>query len=143
MGAVIKREFVSYFKNPIGSFMIGAYALLSGLCFILSVVINNTSYMGAYFGVWLYFVNVILVSLLSFRFFSEEKKNKTDQLLLTAPVSIYSLVLGKYISACAVFTIATIVNILYAFIVALFGTLQVGDFIMQFIGCLLYTSRCV
>ena len=98
-----------------------------------------SSNMSSYFGIWLYFVNVVFVCLLSFRFFSEEKRNKTDQLLLTAPVSLFSVVTGKFFSAAIIFTAASAVNILYAFIVGMFSKLAIGDFIIP----VSYTHRCV
>ena len=143
MKAIIKRELASYFRNPVGPMLIGAYGILSGICFILSVVANMTTNMSSYFGVWLYFVNVVFVCLLSFRFFSEEKKNKTDQLLLTAPVSLFSVVMGKFLSAVIIYSAGSAVNILYAFVLGTFPnfakgeSIAVSDFIIQFIGILL------
>ena len=113
MISIIGREITAYFVNPAGYVLIGSYGILSGICFVLSVVANMSSNMISYFGVWLYFVNVILVCLLSFRFFSEEKKNKTDQLLLTAPISLFSIVMGKFLSAVIIFTVATLINLFY------------------------------
>jgi len=135
--AIFKRELSAYFKNPIGWIILAAYGFLSGLCVVLFVIANLSSSMNAYFGIWLYFVNVIVVSLLSFRFFAEEKKNKTDQLIFTSPVSIPGAVAGKYLSAVAIFTICTLFNIFYAFVISLFGEFHVGEFVIQMLGCLL------
>lgn len=137
MKAIFKREIISYFKNPSGYFLIGVYALVSGIFFVINVVSSMQTYLGSYFGMWIYFVNVILVSLLSFKFFSEEKKNKTDQLLFTSPRSILSIVMGKFFSAALIYFIASLVNILYLWIISMFGTIFLGDFIMQMIGSLL------
>ena len=133
MISIIGREITAYFVNPAGYVLIGSYGILSRICFVLSVVANMSSNMISYFGVWLYFVNVILVCLLSFRFFSEEKKNKTDQLLLTAPISLFSIVMGKFLSAVIIFTVATLINLFYAFIILLFSSSTTNDFIIQFI----------
>ena len=99
MTAILKRELVAFFKNPIGYFVIMIYAFLSAIVFTLFVVWQNTSYLGNYFGMWLFVVDIVVIAILSMRFFSEEKKNKTDQLLLTSPISLYSLVAGKFLGA--------------------------------------------
>lgn len=136
MGAIIRKEFTVYFKNPTGYFVLGIYTLLSGICFVFSVINNNILSMYSYFAIYLYLVNMVFVSLLSFKFFSEEKKNKTDQLFLTSPVSLYSVVLGKFISAFTIFAAGTAVNIMYAIILSIFGDFDFSTFIIQFIGVL-------
>ncbi len=137
MGAIFRRDMLACFRNPIGWFTVGVYCLVSGIMFTLTVMVSGQSYMGTYFGVWLYFANILLVSLLSFRFFSEEKKNRTDQLLLTAPVKISSVVLGKYLCGVCIYSAATLVNVLYAFVVSLFGQVSWNEFLMQMLGSLL------
>ena len=137
MGAIIKRELVAFFKNPIAYFIIAIYALLSAIFFTLFVVWQNTSYLGEYFGFYLFFVDMILVAVLSMRFFSEEKKNKTDQLLLTSPINLYSLVIGKFIGAMIVFIAATSVNLIYVLIIDTFGNLDYGALFSNIAGTLL------
>ena len=137
MKAVIKKELVSYFKNPIGYIVIGAYSLISGIFFVISVISSMQTYMGTYFGIYTYFANLVLVALISFKFFSEEKKNGTDTLLLTSPVSVYSLVLGKFVSGAVMFTLATLINVFYVLLISMFGTVYAGEFIMQMLGSLL------
>lgn len=137
MAAIIKKELVSYFKNPIGYIVIGAYSLITGIFFVISVISNMQTYMGTYFGSYMYFANLVLVALISFKFFSEEKKNGTDTLLLTSPVRVSGLVLGKFVSGALIFTAATLVNIIYVLLICMFGTVYTGEFIMQMLGSLL------
>ncbi|MBQ2720109.1 MAG: ABC transporter permease subunit [Clostridia bacterium] len=137
MTAIIKRELVAFFKNPIGWFVLAIYAFLSAILFTLFVIWQNTSYLGDYFGFWLFFVDMVVVGILSMRFFSEEKKNKTDQLLLTSPISLYQLVLGKFFGALIIFLLCTSINLFYVLIIDIFGTVDYGCLATNLIGTVL------
>lgn len=137
MGAVFRRDLLSYFKNAIGYFVVGVYCLITGVMFVITVIGSAETNASEYFGTWVYFANVILVSLLSFRFFSEEKKNRTDQLLLTSPVKISSLVFGKYFAAAVIYAGCTLINVLYMTILSFFGEVYWSEFVMQMFGSLL------
>ncbi len=137
MIAVFKRELVGFFKNSTAYLLLAIYAFLSALFFCLFVVLQNTSYMGGYFGTWLAVVNIIVVSILSMRFFSEEKKNKTEQLILTTPVSLTGVVLGKFLGGMTVFTACTAVNLIYVLVIDMFGTLDWGTVGSNFLGTFL------
>ena len=137
MTAILKRELVAFFKNPIGYFVIMIYAFLSAIVFTLFVVWQNTSYLGNYFGMWLFVVDIVVIAILSMRFFSEEKKNKTDQLLLTSPISLYSLVAGKFLGAYIILLICTALNIVYVLIIDAFGVMDYGSLLTNTVGTLL------
>jgi len=134
---VLKRELVGFFKNPAAYLILTIYAFLSGLFFCLSVVLADTSYLGELFGLYLFFVEIIVVAALSMRFFSEEKKNRTDQLLYTTPVSISGIVFGKFLGGMTVYAACTAINLVYIFIVAMFGTPDVGMNISNLVGTML------
>ena len=97
MTAIIKKEFISAFKTSYGWLLIAVYALLSAVLFSLFVLWLNTSYIGNYFGLWIFFVDLIFVSILSMKMLGEEKKTKTDQLILTSPIGVSGYVTGKFI----------------------------------------------
>ncbi len=137
MIAVLKRELVGFFKNSTAYLVLAIYAFLSALFFCLFVMLNNTSYLGGYFGLWLFIVEIIVVSILSMRFFSEEKKNKTDQLIFTSPVSLSGVVMGKFLGGMTVYTACTMINLVYVFIIDLFGTPDAGTNVANFVGTLL------
>lgn len=140
MTAILKRELVAFFKNPIGYFVIMIYAFLSAIVFTLFVVWQNTSYLGNYFGMWLFVVDIVVIAILSMRFFSEEKKNKTDQLLLTSPLSLYSLVAGKFLGAYIILLTCTSLNIVYIVIIDAFGVMDYGSLLTNVVGTLLILS---
>ena len=143
MLAIMKRELVSFFKNPIGYFTIMIYAFLSAIVFTLFVVWQNTSYLGGYFGMYLFIVDIVVIAVLSMRFFSEEKKNKTDQLLLTSPISLYSLVGGKFLGAYIILLTCTALNIIYVVIIDALGDLDYGALVSNTLGTLLIIAAMV
>lgn len=140
MWAVAKREYISFFKNPIGYFLMAIYGVLSAIVFSIFVLWNNTSYLGDYFGFYLIFVDIAVISVMAMRFFSEDKKLRTDQLLLTAPVPVSKLVLGRFIGAMLVFWTASLLNVIYIIVIDIFGNLDYGALFTNFIGSLLLTG---
>ena len=143
MTAILKRELVAFFKNPIGYFVLMIYAFLSAIAFTIFVVWQNTSYLGTYFGMWLFIVDMVVIAIMSMRFFSEEKKNKTDQLLLTSPISLYSLVIGKFLGAYTILLSCTALNIIYIVIIDAFGVIDYGALITNVLGTVLILAAMI
>jgi ABC-2 type transport system permease protein len=80
---------------------------------------------------------VFLLPILTMRMFSEDRKQKTDQLLLTAPISILEMVLGKYFAAVAAFMVGVAVTFLYPITISFFGVLPVAETISCYVGFIL------
>jgi len=140
MWAVAKREYISFFKNPMGYFLVAIYGVLSAIVFSIFVLWQNTSYLGEYFGFYLVFVDIAVISVMAMRFFSEDKKLRTDQLLLTAPIPVTRLVMGKFIGAMMVFWTASALNVIYIIVIDIFGNIDYGALFTNFIGSLLMTG---
>ncbi len=123
MIAIYKRELKSYFHGIIGPLFISAMLLMFGFFFALfnmigaSNNINGAVYNLGYWGL------MFLIPILCMRSFSEERKSKTDQLLLTAPVSVGQIVLGKYLALVTIFAIPTAVFCLFPLIISTMGTI--------------------
>ncbi|MGN0453357.1 MAG: ABC-2 transporter permease [Ruminococcus sp.] len=113
MTAIFKREFASYFTSPLGCIVIALYTVISGFFFWLVCFANAYNSLVTVINYMLYVV-FFLVPLITMKSFSEEKKQKTDQLLLTAPVKLVNVVMGKYLSALALYTICNAVYFIYA-----------------------------
>ncbi|MCL2130373.1 MAG: ABC transporter permease, partial [Treponema sp.] len=77
---------------------------------------------------------LFIVPILTMRLFSEEKKQKTDQLLLTSPVSITGIVGGKFLAALAVYCSALLITVLYAIVIAIYGDLEGWETLGSYIG---------
>ncbi len=102
MLAIYKKEMRSYFTSPIGYVYMGIFLALSALVFCYTTLQARTYDTSTYFYCMI-FAFAVLLPLLTMRSFAEERKMRTEQLLLTAPVSIPSMVLGKYFAAFTMF----------------------------------------
>ena len=99
MTAIYMREMRSYFTSPIGYIFTAIYFAVSGFCFYYMVLSDGaTGSVSGYF-TSLIFVFIVIVPLLTMKMFSEEKKQRTEQLLLTSPVSLWGMVGGKFFAA--------------------------------------------
>ncbi len=102
MLAIYKKEMRSYFINPVGYVFIGVFlALSAGLCCYTTLQSNTYSTASYYY--WLILSMIIIIPLLTMRTFSEERKMRTEQMLLTAPIPITGMVLGKFLAAMTIY----------------------------------------
>ena len=125
MTAVYKRELRSYLTSMIGYIFIFFILLLTGIYFSayqLSAAYPKFEYTLSS----LTFVFLISVPILTMRVLAEERKQKTDQLLLTAPVSVEKIVMGKYLALVTVFAIPMVIICLYPLLMTKFGTVSLG-----------------
>ncbi|MGI6337706.1 MAG: ABC transporter permease subunit [Eubacteriales bacterium] len=121
MLAVFKRDLRAYFTSPIGYVFIAVFLLLANLFFYMYNILAQSSDLSSLFANLL-FVLSFLIPILTMRLFSEELKAKTDQMLLTAPVRVGQIVLGKYLACLSVFIIALICTLTWPLIVTMYGT---------------------
>ena len=112
MLAIYKREMKAYFITPLGYVFLGVFLLVSGAVFCFSTLYEMTSDLTGYFSAML-FCFIILLPLLTMKLFTEEKKTRTEQLLLTAPVSVLSVVFAKFLAAYTMFAGASVFSGLY------------------------------
>ncbi len=136
MKAIFKKEFKGYFMSPIGYIFVGVYMILSAMFFVN----GSIAYQVADIRVLFSNVNIIylfLVSVLTMRLMSEERNKKTDQLLLTAPVSVWEIVLGKYLAAMAVLGVTIIVSLVFPAVLFAFGNPPVSEVVGAYVGFLL------
>ena len=142
MLAVLRRELRAYFLSPTGYIFMGFFLLLSGFFFTYSNLFQaNPSYLGVLGSIT--FIFLIVVPILTMRLMSEESRQKTDQLLLTSPLSVTGIVLGKYFAAVGVFLITLLITCLYPIILSFFGTIAVWEIIGGYIGFFLLGSAFI
>ncbi len=142
MTAIFKREFKSCFTGMIG-WVIAAVSL-----FFLGLYYTNRNllYASSDFATVLYTMTMILLFLLpaiSMRSFAEERKNKTDQLLLTSPVGIPSIVAGKYLAEVAVFALPLAAAVVMPLILTAFGTVSLVAAYSALLGYMLLGAACL
>lgn len=102
MFAIYKKEMRSYFINPIGYVFAGIFLLASTFIFGYTTLLARSYDTSSYF-MYMIFAFVLLMPLLTMRLFSEEKKMRTEQLLLTSPVTLTGIVMGKFFAAFTMF----------------------------------------
>jgi len=142
MLTIFKREIKAYFSSPTGFVFMGFFLLLTGFFFTMMNVLQVNPDYNAVLGSIL-FVFLIVVPILTMRLLSEEKKHKTDQLLLTSPISITKMVLGKYFAAVGVFLVTLLITALYPVLLSIFGSVAVWEIIGGYIGFFLLGSAFI
>jgi ABC-2 type transport system permease protein len=135
MLAIFKREIKAYFLTPIGCLYMGLFLLITGIFFSFTNLFVQSSYYSSFLGNVL-FIYLFAVPLLTMRLFSEEKRQKTDQLLLTSPISIVEIVCGKFLAALCLYAMTLAVTVFYAVIIAIHGDLLVWETLGSYIGFL-------
>ena len=95
MLAIYKKEMRSYFINAVGYVYVGVFLAMAALLCCYTTLQSNSYSTSAYFQ-YIIFALIVLIPLLTMRMFAEERKMRTEQLLLTSPVTIIGMVMGKF-----------------------------------------------
>ena len=134
MGAIIKKEFKSYFLSPIGYVFIGLFLLLFSVFFYTDVYgiyhVTNFEYI-FYSGVS---VLTFIVPILTMRAFAEDRKSGVEQLILTSPISITKLVIAKFIAALLIIVITELLTFMYFGILCYFGSPHLQTALVSMLG---------
>lgn len=139
MKAIFKRDFSSYFTSTLGYIILGLYLMLSGFFFWLICYLSSYNSLVDVINSMLYVV-FFLVPLITMRSFAEEKRQRTDQALLTAPVKLWEVVCGKYLSALLLYVLCNMVYFLYALVLLITIpdiTIAWGQIILGWMGSIL------
>ena len=118
MGAIFRRELRSFFTNPIGYVVLAVMYALSGYYFFQHNLSTNSADMTNVF-VQLFTIIVLALPFLTMRLFSEEKRQKSDQALFTSPVSLTSIVMGKFLATLLLFVIGLSITLLFGVVLAI------------------------
>lgn len=102
MIAIYKREMRAYFTTPIAYVLTAVFSAVAGILFCICTLQMQTSDSSAYFQ-FLMYVYIVIIALLTMKSFSEEKRARTEQLLLTSPVSLTGMVMAKFLAAFTLF----------------------------------------
>lgn len=142
MLAVLKKELKTYFLTPIGYVFIGIFLEVSSLIFYLYTYISgslNFSYIFFDSAIILTFI----IGILTMNMFAGERKNGTDQLIMTSPKSITGIVLGKFFAAIIVVIVTEIFSCLYLAIINHFGTPDASTLGTTLFGFILLTMAYI
>lgn len=144
MWAVIKKEFKSYFYTPIGYIFIGVFLIAFSISFYFSVIgYGNVNFEYIYYTLPTILVLAFIIPLLTMRSFSEERKTGTEQLLLTAPISITKVVLGKFIAALAIVLLTELCTFMYFGILCHYGVPELTTTFATLLGFLLFVMSYI
>ena len=124
MGAIYKKELKSYFTSMIGCVFLAILLVIIGLYFFIVNLLNMYAEMSTTLSA-ITFVIVLIMPIITMRTLAEENKQKTDQLLLTAPISITKIVLGKYLALLTLFAMGIVVVCAFPLIMTLYGNAQI------------------
>ncbi len=142
MFAIMKRELLSYFTSPLGYVFIAVFYLFSGIFLFLFTLTSQSADM-SYVYTGMFFVMLIMIPILTMRLMAEENKQKTDQLLLTSPVSLPRLVMGKFLSAFSILLICMLIFLVYGIVLSCFASVNWAVILGNIVGMLLLGALCV
>jgi ABC-2 type transport system permease protein len=142
MLAVFKRDFKAYFTSAIGYIYLGGFIFILNLFFYFGNALGGSASLSGVFSFTL-LIMMFLTPILTMRVFSEEYKQKTDQLLFTSPVKLTSIVLGKYLSSFMMFITLLILSLLWPFTVSLIGENNMAEVFGNYIGILCIGSAYI
>lgn len=142
MLAIYKRELRSYFISPIGYIYIALFLAISSLIFTYTTLRAGTCDVSTYYSFILYLF-AILIPLLTMRMLSEEKKTKTEQILLTSPVSLFSVIFAKYLAAFTMFAGTLLISCFNFIVLYFYGEPNTAIIFATTLGILLIGSAFV
>jgi len=137
----MRREFKAYFTSPIGYIVVAAIFFISGV-FFTQMVAYGIADMRSVFSTMYTFI-MFLMPMLTMRLMSEDKKIKTDQILLTSPVTITGIVLGKYFAAVLVFIVASSSTLAECLVLGILGTPDWGVVITNYVAMILLAATFI
>ena len=144
MKAIFKREVRSYFSSPVGYVCVSVLMALYGFWYYQAMLTSSSSYICCRCSATMFSFSMMIIPIITMRSMCDDQKNKTDQALLTAPVGVTAIVLGKFFACCFVYFVATTLGgILPAIVMSTFSTPSWGEIIGNYIGALLYGAAMI
>lgn len=143
MFAVFKREMRSYFTTPIGYVFLAVFAAVSAAFFARYTYMADKADLSGYFTTMVT-AYVLMIPILTMKCFSDELRGKTDQLLLTAPVSITGVVFAKFFAALCTYMAGVLISMInFLFLAVNNFTVPFGVAFGMFVGMLLVGTACI
>lgn len=137
MLAIYKKELRSYFHSFIGLLFIGVSLFFIGLYYLVYCLMYGYPYFS-------YVINSVIVlfmltvPVLTMRIMAEERRSKTDQLILTAPITVGQIVMGKFLALVTILAVPTLISAFYPLILLKFGSVPLGESYLALLAFFLY-----
>ncbi len=142
MRAVFKNEFKGYFISPVGYVFIGVFVLLNSFMFVngpIAFAKADVRYLFSNINV----IAMFLIALLTMRLWAEERSRQTDRLLITSPVRVGELVMGKYLAAMCVFGVTLLISCAYPIVLFMYGEPSFAECVGGLLGFVLMWGALV
>lgn len=137
MWAVYKKELKSYFLSPIGYVVVGILLLTSTIFFYATTISIGSADLGGLYFYSAFYGLMIVAPILTMRMFAEERKTGTEQLLLTAPIGMFKVVMGKLLAALTVIAVTLVISLMFFVIVMFFGSPKIMPTLVAILGFIL------
>ena len=136
--AVLKRNFYGYFSNPTGYVFLCLFVLLTSMAAFWphEFFSSNLGTLGQ-LNKWFPFIMLFFIPAITMSIWAEERRQGTDELLLTLPADDFDIVMGKYVAAAAIYSVSLLFSQLSTFtVLALLtqGEIDTGLFFTNYIG---------
>jgi ABC-2 type transport system permease protein len=133
MGAIYKRELSSYFNSAIAYVVMALFYGFSAYFFVVICFMQNTANL-AYTFSNMFTILIFLTPILTMKSFSEEKRQRTDQALLTSPASLFEIVMGKFLGAATLYGICCLIFLVYGLVITVFTMPDWPALLCTFLG---------
>ena len=142
MRAIFKRELDAYFHSMLGYVFLTLFLLLGGVMFFFNNIMSLSASMTSFFSSMISW-SIFVLPILTMRLFAEDRKMRTEQLLLTAPVSIPEIVCGKFFGAFGMFLSAVVVFVFYPIVMNFYGNVPAAETVSCFVGFILFSAAII
>lgn len=142
MKAIFKKEFLSYMHSVVGFLFMAVTIFFFALYATVYNLLSGYPYV-SYTLSAIIFLFLLAIPILSMRILAEERKQRTDQLILTAPVSVGKIVLGKFFAMAVIFMIPVLLMCVYPLYLQKFGTISMGETYVAILAFALYGLTCI
>lgn len=142
MTAILKRELYAHFNSATAYVVLAVYFFFSGIFFNTYCVSYNTASLAGVFGNMFYII-MFIIPIITMKTFAEEKKQKTDQALLTSPAGLAEIVFGKFLGSFVLYALCCCIFLVYALVIAFFTTPDWAVILCTFLGILLLGASLI
>ena len=146
MFSLFKKEVQSYFYSPLAYVISALFVLIYSLSFIqwitsLTKLNLQFSFAAIFYNQFFYFI--FLVPMLTMKSFAEERRMNTEVLLMSTPLNVFKIVMGKFFAIGVVFAMIMALTFIYPAITAVYGEVRWGGLICGYLGFFLWGMGCV
>ena len=142
MGAIFKREMSGYFNSAIAYVVLAVYYFFSGWFFYLYCFYGDSASLSYVFANMFYII-MFIIPVLTMKTLSEEKRQKTDQALLTSPVSLTEIVVGKFLGALSIYALCCAIYLVYGVVISFFAQPQWSVVLCTMLGIFLLGAAVI